>query len=134
MRRSTRVGAIPSELGWLIDELDDLATRISTLEAPSGEALANNVAKLQALIADMQAQLDAWTASRWTNAQIDARIDMKVAAYVAAYMAGSVSIGGDLNVIGAVTMPGVRGTDLSSAPSRVTMWQAGPSDNRLGHT
>lgn len=132
--RSSRQGAIPSELGWLIDLLDDLDDRLSKVEAPSGEALASNVAKLQSLVANIQAQLDAWTASRWTNAEIDARIDMKVAAYVASILAGNVSIGGALNVIGAVTMPGVRGTDLTGAANRVTVWQAGPTDNRLGHT
>lgn len=132
--RSSRQGAIPSELGDLIDELDDIQRRLRILEAPSGESLGNTVAKLSALVADIQAQLDAWAADRWTNAQIDARIDMKVAAYVAAVLAGNVSIGGALNVVGAVTMPGVRGTDLTSASNRVSMWQAGPTDNRLGHT
>ena len=49
--RSSRQGAIPSELGNLIDELDDLQRRLRTLEAPSGETLSNTVAKLSALVA-----------------------------------------------------------------------------------
>jgi hypothetical protein len=38
MVRSSRVGALPSDLGPLIDKLDDHGRRISTLEAPSGES------------------------------------------------------------------------------------------------
>lgn len=97
---------------------------------PSGEALGSTVAKLQALVSDIQAELDAWASTRWTNDQIDARI----LALIASHMAGNVSIGGSLTVQGAVVMPGVRGTDLTSASNRVTVWQAGPTDNRLGHT
>ncbi|MGW9627631.1 hypothetical protein [Microbacterium sp. NPDC055521] len=134
MRRSSRQGAIPSELGDLIDELDDVQRRLRILEAPSGEALGNTVAKLAALVADIQAQLDAWAAGRRTDAQTDAIIDQKVAAYVAAVLAGNVAIGGELRVEGAVVLPTVRSTDLSSAPNRVTVWQAGPGDARLGHT
>ena len=36
-----RRGAIPSELGWLIDMLDDYGDRLRTLEAPSAEAMNN---------------------------------------------------------------------------------------------
>lgn len=49
--RNSRQGAIPSELGNLIDELDDIQRRLRTLEAPSGESLGNTVAKLQDAIA-----------------------------------------------------------------------------------
>ncbi|KJL25936.1 hypothetical protein RN51_00443 [Microbacterium oxydans] len=132
--RSSRQGAIPSDLGWLIDELDSFSDRLRTLEAPSGESLGNTVAKLQTLVSDIQSQLDAWAAGRRTDAQTDVVIDQKIAAYVAAVLAGNVAIGGALTVQGAVRMPTVRATDLSSASSRVTMWQAGPGDDRLGHT
>lgn len=37
MPRSSRVGALPTELGSLIDRLDDYADRLARLEAPSGE-------------------------------------------------------------------------------------------------
>ncbi|MGB4777429.1 hypothetical protein [Microbacterium sp.] len=50
MRRSSRQGAIPSELGFLIDELDEIQRRLGILEAPSGEAIGNTVAKLAALV------------------------------------------------------------------------------------
>lgn len=39
--RNSRQGALPSEIGWLIDELDDFASRLRTLESPSGESLGN---------------------------------------------------------------------------------------------
>lgn len=129
---STRQGRIPGELGWLVDELDGISERLRTLEAPSGEALSSTVAKLQSLVEDIQAQLDAWTASRWTNAQIDARIDSKVAAYVSAILAGNVTIGGSITVNGTVNVPGARATGLSTASDRVVAWLAG--DGRLGHT
>ena len=131
---NSRRGPIPSELGWLIDALDGFEDRLKILESPSGETLGNTVEKMQILIANIQAQLDVWVASRYTNEEIEDLIDMKVAAYVASILAGNVSIGGALNVVGAVTMPGVRGTDLTAAANRVTVWQAGPTDNRLGHT
>ena len=130
MMRNGRNGPIPSDLGDLVDELDDIQRRLRIVEAPSGEALSSTVAKLRALVEDIQAQLNAWAATRWTNDQIDARI----LALIASHMAGNVSIGGSLTVQGAVVMPGVRGTDLTSASNRVTVWQAGPTDNRLGHT
>lgn len=128
--RSSRQGAIPSELGWLIDELDSFAERLRTLEAPSGESLQNTVAKLQALVENIQAELDAYNAARWTNDQIDARIY----AIVGSILSGNVTIGGNLNVLGTAAFPGARGTSLVSAPNRVSAWLAGPGDARLGHT
>lgn len=47
-------GSIPSELGWLVDMLDDYERRLRVLEAPSGEALGNTVAKLQDALAKLQ--------------------------------------------------------------------------------
>lgn len=49
--RSIRNGALSTDLGFLIDTLDDFERRIRTLEAPSGESLGNTVAKLAASIA-----------------------------------------------------------------------------------
>ncbi|QYF98272.1 hypothetical protein [Microbacterium sp. PAMC21962] len=133
--RSSRQGAIPSELGNLIDELDDIQRRLRTLEAPSGESLGNTVAKLSALVADIQAELDAWAATRWTNDQINARI----LSLIASHMAGNVSIGGALNVLGTldvageVTMPNVFATNI--VPLGGTRYAAWVRDGgRLGHT
>lgn len=106
--RSSRQGAIPSELGNLIDELDDVQRRLRTLEAPSGEALGNTVAKLQALVADLRSQVEAWAATRWTNAQILAQIDAKIAAA----FAGNVAITGSLTING-----GLAAASLSTAGS-----------------
>lgn len=46
---SRRQGSIPSELGWLVDELDDISERLRTLEAPSGESLSATVARLTSI-------------------------------------------------------------------------------------
>lgn len=93
VRPSPRRGSIPSELGDLIDTLNDYERRLRILEAPSGESLASTVAKLTALIDDIQAQLDAWVLSRWTNAQITAEINATIANYT-----GDADISGALNV------------------------------------
>lgn len=92
--RSSRQGAIPSDLGWLVDELDDLATRLRTLEAPSGEALSATVAKLQALVADIQAELDAYLAGRYTNSQIDSKDAAVQANILPTLAANNVTVGG----------------------------------------
>lgn len=117
--RNSRQGAIPAELGALVDRLDDYAERLHNLEVPSGEALSSTVAKLQSLIADIQAQLDAWTASRWTNGQIVTEINSRIAAA----FAGSVTIGGSLGVGGAVNAVSIYNTDVGSIPgSRRAVW------------
>lgn len=117
--RNTRQGAIPSELAWLIDALDGYEERLRTLEAPSGEALSSTVAKLQALVANIQAQLDAWVAGRWDNAQILAQIN---AAHVA-HDAGNVTISGEFRV------PNAYNFDITY--TRRTAWWG--NDGRAGY-
>lgn len=92
--RSSRQGAIPSDLGWLVDELDTISERLRTLEAPSGEALGSTVAKLQALVADIQAELDAYLSGRYTNAQIDAKDAAVQANILPTLAANNVTVGG----------------------------------------
>lgn len=144
MSRANR-GKIPSEMGWLIDLLDDMAERLSTLEAPDGNQIAQTVRTLQALVSDIQAQLDAYNANRYTNAQIDALVDAKVSAAIAAVLAGTVTVGaltvngsatvggsatvnGDitgkakLSVAGDVNMPGVRTRNISAISGRAVTW------------
>ena len=123
--RNPRQGQIPSELGWLVDELDGLSARLRTLEAPSGEALSSTVAKLQSFVSDIQAQLDAWVASRWTNAQITAQITSQINSK----LAGSVTIGGAGTISGAatfgstITSPVTYSTDIGSIPgAHRTLW------------
>jgi len=117
--RSSRQGAIPSELGWLIDELDGFSERLRTLEAPSGESLSSTVAKLQALVANIQAQLDAWVLTRYDNATVDARI----ATAISTTLAGNVSIGG------ALLVPNAYNTDITW--TRRTGWWG--NDGRAGY-
>lgn len=111
--RNSRQGQLPTELAWLIDALDDIQARLKTVESPSGEALSSTVAKLQSLVADIQAQLDAWASGRWTNAQITAQIT----ALINSTFAGSISVGGT------ITSPTTYSTDIGSIPgSHRTLW------------
>lgn len=111
--RNSRQGKLPTELDWLVDALDDIQTRLKTIEGPSGEALSSTVARLQSLVTDIQAQLDAWASGRWTNAQITAQIN----SLISNAFAGNVYIGGT------VTSPTTFGTDIGGLPgSRRAMW------------
>nr|DAL17860.1 MAG TPA_asm: hypothetical protein [Caudoviricetes sp.] len=131
---------------WFADEFAKLRARLDSLESPSGTQLYNTVSKLQALVEDIQAQLDAWATTRWTNAQIDSRIDQKIAAAFAgnvtitgsltvngAVAAASLSTGGSLTVGGAVTLPDVYNTDITTMGGlRQTVWVR--DGGRMGHT
>lgn len=131
---------------WLADEFGRLKARLDSLEGPSGTQLYNTVSKLQALVENIQAQLDAWATTRWTNAQIDARIDQKITAAFAgnvtitgsltvngAVAAASLSTGGSLTVSGAVTLPDVYNTNITSlGGTRQTVWVR--DGGRMGHT
>lgn len=131
---------------WLADEFRKLRARLDSLESPSGTQLYNTVSKLQALVENIQAQLDAWATTRWTNAQIDARIDQKITAAFAgnvtitgsltvngAVAAASLSTGGSLTVGGAVTLPDVYNTNITSlGGTRQTVWVR--DGGRMGHT
>jgi len=128
--RSSRQGAIPSEIGKLIDDLDAIKRRLSILETPSGEALSSTVAKLQALVSDIQAQLDAWTASRWTNAQITSQINSTVNSTIASTLGGSVTIGGNLLVNGTLRAPDA--VAFSITGTRRTAWLE-DATGRLGY-
>ncbi len=105
--RSSRQGALPSELGWLLDELDGFARRINTLEAPSGEALNATVKRLTDLVNNIQAQLDAYNAGRYTNTQIDSKVaNPGNISPGTVNAAGDVGVGGALIVTGAATVGG----------------------------
>lgn len=114
--RSSRVGALPSELGALIDDLDDYERRLQILEAPSGEALGSTVARLSALVTNLQAQLDGWVAGRWTNAEIDARIaappyGMSIGG--SSVVNGTLNVTSDVGVAGALIVPSAYATDIT---------------------
>lgn len=126
--RSSRQGAIPSELGFLIDQLDGIEDRLRTLESPSGEALNSTVAKLQALVANIQATL-----TDFIDNDVTAIVDARVAIAIASYMSGNVSIGGELFVNGPVTMPNVYNTDVVAlGGARTAVWVR--TGGRMGHT
>lgn len=128
--RSSKVGAIPSDLGWLIDELDSLAARLRTLEAPSGESLNSTVTKLAALVADIQAELDAYLAGRYTNTDIDNK-DAAVQAQIAPAVSSGISgaLGGNVSIGGALNVPNAYNTDITW--TRRTGWWG--NDGRAGY-
>jgi len=53
MRRSSRVGALPTDLGPLIDDLNDMDRRLAVLEQPSGESLGNALPRTLATLFDL---------------------------------------------------------------------------------
>ncbi|WP_454112838.1 hypothetical protein [Microbacterium maritypicum] len=93
------------DYGYLADQIQDLRARIGELARPSGTQRYQSVAKLSALIDNIQAQLDAYNASQYTNAQVDAK-DAAVAGQIypaiAATLAGNVTIGGQFRAPDAV--------------------------------
>lgn len=131
---------------WIADQLKELRAQVRDLQAPSGTQIYNTVSKLQALVEDIQAQLDAWATTRWTNAQIDARIDQKIAAAFAgnvtitgsltvngAVAGASFSTAGALTVGGAVTFPDVYNTNIVPlGGSRTAVWVR--DGGRMGRT
>ena len=131
------------DLHRLSAELREIGRRLDLLEAPSGTQAFRTVAKLEVLVADIQAQLDAWAAGRRTDAATDTIIDAKIAAAIAAAFAGNVAITGSLTVNGAiggaslstggsltaggeVTLPNVFNTNVAAlGGSRSTVWVRG---------
>ena len=126
--RGANQGPIPSELGFLIDTLKDYEERLRKLEAPSGEALGSTVAKLSALVSDIQATLTDFIAN-----DVTAIVDARIAVALAAYFAGNVSIGGTLYVGGKVTAPGVYALNVvPGGRPRTAVWVDGAGE--VGHT
>lgn len=121
-------GPIPSELGPLIDRLNDYEERLRTLEAPSGENLSSTVAKLSDLVANINATLTNFIAN-----DVTAIVDTRVAIAIASYMSGNVSIGGALFVNGRVTAPGIYALNVVPAGRpRTAVWV--DSAGEVGHT
>lgn len=132
--RSSRVGAIPSDLGPLIDMLRDYGDRIQSLEAPSGETAYATIPRLTKVVEDLSVLVNniEATLTAFIEEDVVLIVDARVQIALASYFSGNVSIGGELLVNGAVQVPGARATDLSTAEDRVTAWISG--DGRLGHT
>lgn len=136
MPRNLRRGPIPSDIGDLVDELDDIQERLRTLEAPGGEALYSTVKKLQRLVDDIQAQLDSYLATRYTNTQIDTFIAGRAPvshthdqSQVTGTWDKAVSTSSGIYAAGAITFPNVYATDLTG--TRRTGWVQ--SDGRMGY-
>lgn len=87
--------AAGGDLGALIAQFQDLKRRISDMESPSGTQRYQSVPKLAAMIDDIQAQLDEWTSTRYTNGQINAALAGKANTADVVSKAGD-SMSGDL--------------------------------------
>lgn len=116
------------EIAEVARALADLQRKIDLLEAPTGTSAFRAVDELTALVNDIQAQLDVYNASRWTNADITAQIN----AAIAAAFAGNVTIGGTLTANGAITFPNVPSKVFGPEP-RTVVW-VDTSTGRIGRT
>ena len=153
MTGERRHGRPDTPLAGLIQDLATLERRLRTLERPTGTEINQSVQKLQeaqakleeqqATLADQQAQLTAQQneLEDRVNAQMDewftttapGLIEAEVAVQLAAALAGDVSIGGSLDVAGAVTLPDVFATDVVAlGGSRASAWVT--ETGRLGNT
>lgn len=138
------------DLRAIAAEFKAIERRLDMLETPTGTSVYQTVSKLQALVDDIQTQLDQYMSTRYTNAQVDALIDQKVAAAIAAAFAGNVSItgsltvngalaaaslstGGSLTAGGAVNLPDVFNTNVVGlGGARKTVWVR--EGGRMGNT
>lgn len=90
----------PSDIAPLLDRLDKLERRLSTLEAPDGNQLYQTVERLSGLINDIQAQLDDYIANgTYNKAQLDAKFADINATTVTA---GVVTSTGSVSAAGAI--------------------------------
>jgi hypothetical protein len=119
-----RTGQPPTDLAGLIAELDEIERRLNILEGPTGEQTYQTVAKLSALVTNIQAQLDAWVATRWTNSEIVTQINSSLASHDA----GSPTIGGVSLSGGYVFTP--NGYNFDITYTRRSAWLG--NDGRIG--
>lgn len=115
-----------ADLDRLAAELRALRDRLDLLEAPSGTSAFRSVEKLTALVNDIQAALDAYNASRWTNAQIQAAIDGTISSRLGA----SQTIGGNITIGGQFRAPDAVGFNITT--TRRTAWLE-DATGRLGY-
>lgn len=115
--------AAGGDLGELVRQFSELKRKVADLESPSGTQRYQSVAKLSALIDDIQQQLDDYIANEaYTKAQVDARIANPPGSVAAA---GNVSAGGEI-----IATTALRGQNLyaTQAPgfnitgTRVAAW------------
>ena len=146
MTGERRHGRPDNELAGLIQELDSIGRRLRTLERPTGTEINQSVQKLQeaqAKLEEQQIELERQQAEladrvdtrmgEWFDDVAPGLIADEVALQVAAAFAGNVSIGGNLDVAGAVTLPDVFATDVVAlGGSRASAWVT--ETGRLGNT
>lgn len=116
-----------TDWGAIARELQALAKRIEDLESPSGTQIYQAVPKLRAIVEDLQRQLEEWTASRYTNAQIDGKdatvagqIQPAINTSIASTLAGSVTVGGNLVTNGQLRAPDAVSFNITG--TRRTTW------------
>lgn len=114
-----------SDLDRIAAELGRVKDRLDLLEAPSGTSAFRSVEKLTALVNDIQAALDEYNATRWTNAQIQSAIDGTISSRLGA----SQTIGGNITIGGEFRSPNAYGFDITY--TRRTAWLG--NDGRLGY-
>jgi hypothetical protein len=122
-----RSGKPPTELADFIQELDEINARLDTLERPTAEATYQTVAKLKALVEDIQAQL-----TDFIDNDVTTIVDQRISIALASWFAGNVTIGGALRVNGDVIVPKAHDTNVSGTTDHVAAWIAGGGDGRLG--
>lgn len=108
-----------ADLDRIAVELGAVKARLDLLEAPSGTSAFRSVEKLTVLVNDIQAALDEYNASRWTNAQIQSAIDSTI----------STRLGGNVTIGGEFRSPNAYGFDITY--TRRTAWLG--NDGRLGY-
>ncbi|GAA2577246.1 hypothetical protein [Microbacterium binotii] len=115
---------------WFADQIRRLDSAIAELSRASGTQMYQSVAKLRALVEDIQQQLDQWTATRYTNEQLDSILAGKansVHTHDQSQVTGTWSKG--ISTTEPVFFVNAYNTDLTSA--RRTAWIQ--SDGRLGY-
>lgn len=111
------------DLGQLLQELQDLKKRLSELESPSGTQRYQSVAKLSALIDNIQQQLDDYIANdAYTKVQVDAQVANPPAGVNAT---GDVSATGDVTAGAALrgqNLYAIQAPGFNITGTRVAAW------------
>ncbi len=124
------------ELRAFAKELEGLRSRLDLLEAPTGTSAFRTVAKLQALVEDIQAQLNTFMNGKYTNAEIDALIATRAPSshthdqsQVTGTWSKGVDTGSTIRTTGQLYAPDAYNTDITY--TRRTAWWG--NDGRAGY-
>lgn len=120
-----------AEVDRITHELRKLKDRIDELTSPSGTMAYQAVTKLQALVTDIQAQLDDYIANdAYTKAQVDAKIASPGAISPSSVSASGSVVGAAARFDGGLASQDVYDRIVSGAGYRAT-WTA--SDGQIGY-